>query len=209
MSLPLAFDTLLETVPNRMPYIKVDAIKKLQWHEKLKGIQKPKIGLVWSGGFRPEQPELWGVNRRRNIQFAEISKIQSVNFHFISLQKGAKAEEELRLHQNKLWANNNFSSFSDEINDFTDTAALISELDLVISVDTSTAHLVGALGKPVWILNRYDNCWRWLDSGRTSSWYPSAKLYRQDKHGDWETVIAEIKDDLRNFSVEKNKDKTN
>lgn len=199
MSLPLAFDTSIRTIPNHIPYIQVDPTKQKWWQEKLKEIQKPKVGLVWSGGFRPDQPELWGVNRRRNILFEEISKIQSDDFHFVSLQKGVKAEEEMQLNKNKLWINNNFSSFSDDLKDFTDTAALIGELDLVISVDTSTAHLVGALGKPIWILNRYDSCWRWLDSGNTSNWYPSAKLYRQEKPGDWGTVIAEVKNDLNHF----------
>lgn len=199
MSLPLAFDTSIEKIPSNVPYINIEPEKQKFWHKKLKGIQKPKVGLVWSGGFRPDQPELWGVNRRRNIRFEEISKLQFQNCHFISLQKGLKAEEDLSLNINKLWVSNNFSNFGNEIIDFTDTAALISELDLVISVDTSTAHLVGALGKPIWILNRYDSCWRWLDSGDTSLWYPSARLYRQENPGDWSTVITTVMSDLNNL----------
>jgi ADP-heptose:LPS heptosyltransferase len=86
---------------------------------------------------------------------------------------------------------------SSELQDFADTAALIEALDLVISVDTSVAHLAGALGKPVWVLNRYDQCWRWL-AGRTDSpWYASARLFQQKTHGDWTAVIHAVTAALR------------
>ena len=80
--------------------------------------------------------------------------------------------------------------------DFSDTAALIESLDLIISVDTSTAHLAGALGKPVWILNRYDSCWRWLRGQSDSPWYPTATIYQQGSPGDWGGVIEKVKIDL-------------
>jgi ADP-heptose:LPS heptosyltransferase len=83
-----------------------------------------------------------------------------------------------------------------ELIDFSDTAALVENLDLVISVDTSTAHLAGALGKPVWILNRFDTCWRWLLDRSDSPWYPTAKLYRQEKAGHWDDVVQKIRLDL-------------
>jgi ADP-heptose:LPS heptosyltransferase len=86
-----------------------------------------------------------------------------------------------------------------ELDDFSDTAALISCLDLIISVDTSTAHLAAAMGKPVWILNRHDNCWRWLEDGDHSLWYPTAKLYRQKISGEWDTVLEDVKMDLITF----------
>jgi ADP-heptose:LPS heptosyltransferase len=82
------------------------------------------------------------------------------------------------------------------LNDFSDTAALIENLDLIISVDTSTAHLAGALGKPVWILNRYDSCWRWLRGRSDSPWYPSAKIYQQSEPGNWGSVLDQVKVDL-------------
>ena len=84
----------------------------------------------------------------------------------------------------------------DEIADFADTAALIANLDLVISVDTAVAHLAAALGKPVWLLDRFDSCWRWLNGRRDSPWYPSMRLYRQPRPGDWDSVLAEIIRDL-------------
>jgi ADP-heptose:LPS heptosyltransferase len=85
----------------------------------------------------------------------------------------------------------------DEMGDFADTAALIANLDLVISVDTAVAHLAAALGKPVWLLDRFDTCWRWLAGRRDSPWYPTLRIYRQKRPGDWDTVLAEVTRDLR------------
>ena len=85
----------------------------------------------------------------------------------------------------------------EEMEDFADTAALIANLDLVISVDTAVAHLAAALGKPVWVLDRFDQCWRWLSGRRDSPWYPTLRLYRQPHQGDWDSVLAEIANDLR------------
>ena len=87
------------------------------------------------------------------------------------------------------------------LDDFSDTAALIENLDLIISVDTSVAHLAGALGKPVWILNRYDSCWRWLRGRSDSPWYPNAKIYQQSKPGDWAEVIERVKVDLKALAI--------
>jgi ADP-heptose:LPS heptosyltransferase len=86
-----------------------------------------------------------------------------------------------------------------EMDDFADTAALIANLDLVISVDTAVVHLAAALGKPVWVLDRFDSCWRWLTGRRDSPWYPALRLYRQPQAGDWEAVVAEVFRDLRGF----------
>jgi ADP-heptose:LPS heptosyltransferase len=86
-----------------------------------------------------------------------------------------------------------------QLHDFTDTAALIENLDLVIAVDTSTAHLTGALGKPVWLLNRFDTCWRWLMHRTDSPWYPNLRIYRQPTAGDWDTVIERVRVDLKSL----------
>jgi hypothetical protein len=200
MSLPYAFQTTLDSIPNEMPYITPSEDKRKFWKERLSKIDGPKIGLVWSGGFRPNQPELWGVNNRRNINFEELSKIQLPGVNFISLQKGEGAEKELALLRKKYWVTNNFYEFGIEISDFSDTAGLISQLDLVISVDTSTAHLAGAMNKPVWILNRYDSCWRWLYEAEQSLWYPSARIYTQKLFNDWTSVVNLVQSDLRKFT---------
>jgi ADP-heptose:LPS heptosyltransferase len=94
------------------------------------------------------------------------------------------------------WTGPHIIDHTAELMDFTDTAALIENLDLIISVDTSTAHLAGALGKPVWILNRFDTCWRWLLDRTDSPWYPTGKIYRQPAAGDWDAVIRNVRADL-------------
>lgn len=196
MSLPLAFRTNLDTVPNALPYIVANENKRSYWKDKLAVISGPKIGLVWSGGFRPNNPELWGVNQRRNISFADLSLLNIKGLQFFSLQKGETAEAELQNGRGNFWNENNLYNYVDELQDFSDTAGLIDQLDLVISVDTSTAHLAGAMGKPVWILNRYDGCWRWLSEGDTSAWYPNARIFRQKISGDWSDPIQAIKNAL-------------
>lgn len=193
MSLPLAFKTNAASIPNQVPYLQTQESKNIYWKSKLAGINEPKVGLVWSGGFRPNNPELWGVNKRRNIPFEILSQINHDGFQFFSLQKGGDAEAELIEQKESVWKSNNFHNFTHELNDFSDTAALVKQLDLIVSVDTSTAHLAGALGKPTWILNRYDSCWRWLDSGDSSSWYPTAKLFRQRVPGDWSAMIQDVR----------------
>ena len=138
------------------------------------------MGLVWSGGFRPSQPELWSVNNRRNIPLAKLAGLKNPDIEFYSLQKGQPAESELAELMVHGWDGPQIVDFTSLLNDFSDTAGLVENLDLVIAVDTSTAHLAGALGKPVWILNRFDTGWRWLLDREDSPWYPTARLFRQD-----------------------------
>lgn len=197
MSLPFALNTKLETIPNGSKYLSVKPSKIEFWKDRLKNLKGLKVGVVWNGGFRPNQPEVWGINERRNIPLDIFaSKLNSLAVNFISLQKGDPAESELREKAMTYWPLGNLNIFTDELQDFSDTAALIENLDLVISVDTSTAHLSAALGKPTWILNRFDNCWRWLINRDDSPWYKSVKLYKQPLHGDWETVLSLAKEDL-------------
>jgi ADP-heptose:LPS heptosyltransferase len=121
---------------------------------------------------------------------------------FYSLQKGEPAASELAELIRRDWEGPQIVDFTSQLNDFSDTAALIENLDLVITVDTSTAHLAGALGKPVWILNRYDTCWRWLLNRTDSPWYLTARLYGQEKTGHWDDVMQRIRMDLDVFSAQ-------
>jgi ADP-heptose:LPS heptosyltransferase len=115
-------------------------------------------------------------------------------FRFFSLQKGARSDEGDRpAYQSKL------INLMSGVRDFADTSALIEQLDLVIGVDTSVIHLAGAMGKPVWVLSRYDGCWRWLQDRDDSPWYPSMRLFRQTKQGDWAGVIEKIKIALQSW----------
>lgn len=193
LSLPLAFKTELSNIPNPGKYLVADASKALAWKTKLVGLTKPKVGVVWNGGFRPNQPELWAVNERRNIALQIFADgLKEVDAHFISLQKGDPAESEIKGLEQKYWPRGNFLNFADDLKDFTDTAALIENLDLVISVDTATAHLAAAMGKPTWILNRYDACWRWLLDREDSPWYETVKLYRQNESKTWDAVLERV-----------------
>ena len=197
MSLPLAFKTRLSNVPFSAAYLVADSSKKHMWRQRLAHVRGLKIGLVWNGGFRPNQPEVWDLNERRNIPLVMFSQaFNAVPVNFYSLQKGDPAESEIRGHENAFWPLKNLSNFSAELTDFSDTAALIANLDLVISVDTSTAHLSAALGVPTWILNRFDHCWRWLLNREDSPWYDTVKLYRQGPERQWEPVLVQVAKDL-------------
>ena len=191
MSLPYAFKTRMDNIPHGI-YLKPDPelVKTFSTHILKNG--KKNVGLVWSGGFRPDQPEVWAVNERRNISLERLLPLKLDNVNFYSLQKGKEPEQEL----------DNCLGWKDMINhtshfkDFADTAAYIWNLDLVIAVDTSTAHVAAAMGKEVWMLNRFDTCWRWFMDRTDSPWYPTLKLYRQPKLGDWDSVVNNIKGDL-------------
>jgi hypothetical protein len=196
LSLPLAFKTTLSTIPADVPYLKSSPEKIRYWGEVLGDKTKLRVGLVWSGGFRPDQPELASVNGRRNIPLAQLAPLNHPGIEFYSLQKGQPAESELAGLIEGNWDGPPLIDFSDRLRDFSDTAALMEHLDLVISVDTSTAHLAGALGKPVWILNRFDTCWRWLLDRTDSPWYPTVSLYRQQSAGDWAGVVERVRADL-------------
>jgi len=196
MSLPLAFKTTVSSIPAPIPYLRSDDQRVLYWRDELGERRKFRVGLVWSGGFRPHQPELWPINSRRNIPLAEFASLKHPDIEFYSLQKGQPAESELAELVSSHWDGLPLTDLTHLLHDFADTAALMENLDLIISVDTSTAHLAGALGKPVWILNRFDTCWRWLLDRSDSPWYPTVRLYRQEKAGDWNGVFQRVASDL-------------
>lgn len=200
MSLPLAFSTELHSIPGSGPYLFADDAKTRHWQEKIGPRHKLKVGLVWSGGHRPDQPAAWAIDASRNIPvdlFAQA--LQSVDADFFSLQKGDPAEADIRQRAHLLWPRGNFYNYTDALHDFSDTAALIAHMDVVLSVDTSTAHVAAALGKPTWILNRYDTCWRWLLDRDDSPWYRSVTLYRQAEDRDWALVLRRVARDLSAF----------
>jgi tetratricopeptide (TPR) repeat protein len=192
MSLPRAFGTTLETIPGETPYLAADPADVARWAARLGPKTRPRVGLVWSGGFRDEAELRW-VNARRNVALERLAPLKGADVDFISLQKGEPGAGELKALKARGWDGPEILEVMDEVTDFADTAALVQALDLVIAVDTSTAHLAGALGRPVWILNRYDSCWRWLADRDDSPWYPSARLFRQDGMSDWDAVVARVR----------------
>jgi Flp pilus assembly protein TadD len=188
MSLPLAFGTTLDTIPAATPYLSADPALAANWKERLVGLDGLRIGLVWAGGQRFTYDD-----RRRSIALKALAALGQVSgVSFVSLQKDEAAAEAaepphgLMLHD-----------FTSELHDFEDTAALIVNLDLVISVDTSVAHLAGALGKPVWLLKRFDTDWRWLLNRNDSPWYPTLRQFRQPRPGDWNSAICAVRDALQ------------
>jgi tetratricopeptide (TPR) repeat protein len=200
LSLPLAFKTDLTNIPANTPYLFADPHATRAWHERIaaQAEGRLKVGLVWAGGNRPHVAELRKNDARRSITFERLAPILDVpNVQFFSLQKGPAA---LPLPRGD--AAVNVVDYTEELDDFADTAALVANLDLVISVDTSTAHLAGALNKPVWILNRLDTCWRWMLERTDTPWYAQARLFRQPTLGDWDSVIRSAHDALAVLSAE-------
>lgn len=189
LSLPFAFGTRLETIPSVTPYLQASLQSATKWNARLGPKAGSRIGIAWSGN--PENTR----DRERSIGLRSLLPLLDVEATFVSLQKGIRAADAdlLREHGGIL-------HLADELEDFSDTAGLISQLDLVISVDTGVAHLAGALGKPVWIMVTYIPDWRWLLDRDDSPWYPTARLFRQANIDDWEGVIARVGDALRGFN---------
>jgi len=189
LSLPFALGTTMATVPSATCYLHADAALAAAWQARLAAManQCLRIGLVWAGN-----PDAVAIDHLRSLAPDRLAPLFALSgLHFFSLQKGGPA------------APGDFplTDFMDEMADFADTAALIANLDLVISVDTAVAHLAAALGKPVWLLDRFYPCWRWLTGRRDSPWYPSLRIYRQPSSGDWDSVLAEVARDLRGLAL--------
>jgi Flp pilus assembly protein TadD len=198
MSLPRAFGTTLDTVPGVTPYLTADAQRVAHWQARLANLRGLRVGLVWAGE-RKRTPESAAIDRRRSMTFGTLGPLAEVSgVNFISLQKDSPAPQDARPPDGML-----LHDFTDELDDFADTAALVACLDLVISVDTAVAHLAGALNKPVWLLNRFDTCWRWLRDRDDSPWYPTMRQFRQPSPGDWDSVIGATRNALRRLVASK------
>jgi tetratricopeptide (TPR) repeat protein len=187
MSLGRAFGTTVDTIPARIPYLSAEPELVAKWRERLADIKGLKIGIAWAG-----HPSL-SSDKRRSIaldKFAWLAAVPGVTF--VSLQKDEAAREALLPPSGMVLRN-----WAEELEDFADSAALIEALDLVISVDTAVVHLAGAMGKPVWLLNRFAPDWRWLTGRDDSPWYPTLRQFRQTKPGDWDGALARVAAALR------------
>ena len=194
MSLPYAVGTTLDTIPATTPYLTADPADIADWRERLAGLAGLRVGLCWAGGqFNAGQ-----ISRdRRSIPLDALTPLGDVSgVQFISLQKGPPAAQTAHPpHGMK------FHDFTADLDDFAATAGLIENLDLVISIDTAVAHLAGALGKPVWLLNRFDTCWRWLLDRDDSPWYPTLRQFRQPTPGDWPSAISRAQGALQRLAA--------
>jgi tetratricopeptide (TPR) repeat protein len=180
-SLPLAFETRIETIPSHVPYLNSSRQHIDKWQAKLGPKVNLRVGIAWSGRITHTK------QHERSIPLDKLLPLADSGVSLVSLQKDVLPRD-----RETLAAHAEIAHFGSELADFSDTAALLSLMDVVISIDTSVAHLAGALGKPVWIMLPYVADWRWLLQREDSPWYPSAQLLRQPNAGDWKSVVENI-----------------
>jgi tetratricopeptide (TPR) repeat protein len=186
-SLPRAFATTLATIPAAIPYLHADPGEQAAWAPVLPA-EGLRVGLVWAGQARPWLPGFATLDARRSLPLSTLVPLAAVpGVRLVALQAGPAAEQARALPADLFAADP-----MPKVQDFATTAAIVANLDVVVSVDTAVAHLAGALGKQVFLLDRYDNCWRWLAGRRRSPWYPTLRIFRQKRMDDWAPVIAEV-----------------
>ncbi len=186
LSLPGVFGTTMDSIPSDVPYITVDTGLLKQWHMRFEHDAGFKIGIVWAGN-----PAFKNYHNRSCslADFTELAEIPGLSFY--SLQKGFASVE-----INKPPEDMKIINLENELDDFADTAALMKNLDLIISTDTATVHLAGAIGKPIWTLLHSAPDWRWFLNRSDSPWYPSMRLFRQSKLNNWAGVFEQVKKEL-------------
>lgn len=188
LSLPLVFQTTLDSIPAQVPYIEADRDAAAAWRKRLAEDAGTKVGIAWSGSATGP------LNRRKACplgEFAPLARIPGIRCY--SLQKAPAPA-------NDSAAGVPLTDWTGEFRDFADTAALLENLTLVISVDTAIAHLAGAMGKPVWLLLNSEGDWRWLLDRDDSPWYPTLRIFRQRRRGDWAEVLERVTAALRAFA---------
>jgi predicted O-linked N-acetylglucosamine transferase (SPINDLY family) len=187
LALPMAFgEARIEDIPARVPYLRAPEAAQARWRGELGAAAAagaPVIGVAWSGNPKPDPA--------RSIALAEFARLLDAPAAFLGLQRDLRPEDAPALARL-----GRLRHFGERIADMSDTAALCAGCELVITIDTSLAHLAGAMGKPVWILLPFPADWRWLEGREDSPWYPTARLYRQTRPGDWSGVLAQVARDL-------------
>lgn len=192
MSLPMVFKTTLETIPAEIPYLFADASKKQAWEERLGKKKKPRIGVVWSSVSSFKNDSLRSMKLEQFIKCVPVDE-----YEVICLQKIIKDEDQALFKT----LDGQIKYFGDKLEDFADTAALASCMDMVLSTCTSVPHMTAAMGVPTWVLLSYSPDFRWLLNRDDSPWYPGAKLVRQPTLGDWDSVLEAIRADLSNLNL--------
>jgi Tfp pilus assembly protein PilF len=200
-SLPLALKTELASVPAQIPYLSADDVHLEKWSARIGELARPRIALAWAGNPNHDN------DRNRSIAFARLAPLFSpslippphagegrVGASFISIQRDLRDEDAAALAAEK-----RVTPIGGELEDFSDTAAVLARCDLVITVDTAVAHLAGAMGRPVWVLVPFAPDWRWTMRGEVTPWYPTARLFRQTALGDWDGVVASVATELKGF----------
>jgi tetratricopeptide (TPR) repeat protein len=195
LNAPMLLGTILETIPATVPYLTVP--DELIQTRKIKG-SRLKVGIVWAGQSR-DAHEMKLIDNRRSIELMWFVGLLELDADFFSLQFGDRATDHLTALPPELYPH----QVLEPDFDFLDTAAVISQLDLVIAVDTSTAHLAAALGKPTWLLSRFDGCWRWLKDRTDSPWYPTVEIFHQEEPRNWSSVLERVEERLKQLITEK------
>ncbi|OWS70081.1 tetratricopeptide repeat protein [Polynucleobacter campilacus] len=186
MSLPLALRAYSKEAMNiSMPYLQASKESLSKWESMLGKKTKPRVGIVWSGN--PDHHNDWN----RSIPLDQLLQLSSSEYQLVSVQKNISAADRTLLE-----AHPEVLSFDNDLHDFSDTAALCELLDLVITVDTSVAHVAGSLGKETWLLLPKNPDWRWLLNRADTDWYPNTRIYRQEELLNWAPVIGQVKNDL-------------
>ncbi|BBK29518.1 glycosyl transferase family 9 (putative heptosyltransferase) [Stella humosa] len=192
MSLPGLFGTEVATIPADIPYLAPDAEARARWAGRIPDRGRLRVGLVWAGDPRPHMPISNSTDRRRSLGLETLAPLFAVpGIDFVSLQFGRRGAD----RNGQPFARQILDPMGD-VRDFADTAAIVEQLDLVITVDTAMAHLAGALGRPVWVLSRFDGCFRWLTDRDDSPWYPTMRLFRQTAPREWGSVVARVAAEL-------------
>jgi hypothetical protein len=188
MTLPRVFRTTLQNIPAHVPYLQAIDKEVQIWRDRLAGDRRSlRVGLAWAG--RPTHTN----DRNRSIALAHLAPLARVpGIRFVSLQTGEAAAQARNAPKAM-----QLIDLRKDLKDFADTAALIANLDLIIAVDTAVVHLAGAMGKPVWVLVPFVPDWRWLLNRHDSLWYPTMRLFRQRKLGDWLGMIERVERALR------------
>ena len=191
LSLPRLLDLTPETIPAPVPYIHATPERRA-WAANMMKVLGPlvRVGITWAGNPK------YGRDRERSIEPRHILELlEARGIALLSLQKGAPVEQ-----LGELGCQSLISNLDRQINDFTDTAAIVSQLDIVVTCDSAVAHLAGAMGKPVWVAVPYAPDWRWFLGREDTPWYPTMRLFRQSHPGDWDGVFRRIGKDLAVFA---------
>ncbi len=196
MSLPLALGSTPQSVPQNVPYLRVPGDYVEKWKDALGPYtgppHTPRIAIVWSGGQRRLN------NPTRDMPLtALLPLLEAIDAQWLSLQKDVSDADAVLLAQHP-----QIRRMDQGLNDFADTAAILAQVDLLISVDTAVAHLAGAMGKPVWLALRKAGEWRWMQEAAASPWYPGHRLFRQSSHGQWVDPVQEMRQALCSLSME-------
>jgi len=190
MSAPMVLGTTSESIPGAVPYLKVDEDRVARWRERLGSGSSVNVGLVWAGNPNHEN------DRQRSVPASALLPLWGIpDVRFFSLQRERRPDDAAHLP-----SSDKLTDLSPELADFSDTAAALEALDLVVAVDTAVAHIAGALGKPCWLLLPMNADFRWQREGESSAWYPTMRLFRQKRFGDWPEVIDRVVNSLREVS---------